>query len=303
MIPDRNQLCCGCFALIALLGGDWAAWPIMNASGQVRDAAGRALPRARVTVQSVDRERRYGTTTTDDEGRFAMALGGIDVREVELLVEADRFELGGGRYSPADLECLTITLHHSLDALLDRLQAERDPAARREAVAELLSMPLGGDELELVFPYIGRLRADLRAAAAGAGPSPLVPKDERDRARAELRESARWLLRLWGDPQDRDVAAAVSDDSPILQDAPPGVTGATLAEVCAAWSEVHFRAEKVQKPWTWHRCDPPAIDPSGTRAVMTFEVRYAHWDYAMLLLVVREGNVWRLRSVMTSRIS
>ncbi|HEV3456294.1 MAG TPA: carboxypeptidase-like regulatory domain-containing protein, partial [Thermoanaerobaculia bacterium] len=91
MIPDRNQLCCGCFALIALLGGDWAAWPIMNASGQVRDAAGRALPRARVTVQSVDRERRYGTTTTDDEGRFAMALGGIDVREVELLVEADRF--------------------------------------------------------------------------------------------------------------------------------------------------------------------------------------------------------------------
>jgi hypothetical protein len=304
MIPARNQLACGCFALAALLSGDWAAWPIMNASGQVRDAAGRAVPRARVTVQSVDGERRYASTTTDGEGRFAMAIGGIDVREVELLVEADRFALGGGRTSPAHLECLAITLHHVVDqAFLDRLLAEQDPAVRREAIAELLSLDLDEDHLPVVFPYLGRLRADLRAAVAGAEPGALVAKDRRDQTRTELRESAKSLLALWGDPQDRDLTAARPEHPAALEDAPPGVIGATPAAVCAAWTEVHFRAEKVKKPWTWHRCDPPVLDPAGTRAMMKFEVRYAHWEYDLLLFLVHEGQVWRLRSVMQWRIT
>lgn len=73
--------------------------------------------------------------------------------------------------------------------------------------------------------------------------------------------------------------------------------------MCAAWTEVHFRAEHAQPPWTWHRCDPPVLDPTGTHAMILFEVRYAHWAYDMLLFLQREGDAWRLHTAVESMIT
>ncbi len=153
-------------------------------------------------------------------------------------------------------------------------------------VMQLLAATGAPNRVEAVFPYLGRLREDLRGVATGA-PGPLEGN----------RQAACWLLLAWGDRRDEDLRAILAPRNPTLREAPPGVAGATLEALCTAWADVHFRAEGAKKPWTWHYCAPPTLDPTGTHAMMKFEVRYAHWAYELVLYLVRDSESWRLRSV------
>jgi len=81
-----------------------------------------------------------------------------------------------------------------------------------------------------------------------------------------------------------------------------GVQGATPAEACLAWTGAHFRAEGVPQPWTWHFCDEAVIDPAGTKALVKFRVRYAHWAYEQYLVLEREKEIWKLRRVVPGQI-
>lgn len=197
-----------------------------------------------------------------------------------------------GKVPPPSDSHDTITVERTTGAsFMDRLVAEPDGASRRELLVRFLAATM---EDESYFPYLGRLRADLRRVATG------VPGFELAQA---LTFSAKVGLLEWGDPEDQALNAATQKEAWWFNDAPPGVAGPTLEAVCAAWAEAHFRAEKAKKPWTWHRCTAPTLDPTGTHAIMRFEVRYAHWEYELVLYLVREGDVWRLRLYRQSMIS
>ncbi len=65
----------------------------------------------------------------------------------------------------------------------------------------------------------------------------------------------------------------------------------------------HFTRERTQPPYTLHICGEPVLNPDGGRALIEFTVRYENWAYWDLLVMVRDGDRWRLRSVVHWGIS
>ena len=177
-----------------------------------------------------------------------------------------------------------VALARNVDrAALDALVALPEPLRQRRLIEILKSNY--SEQIGLLFTYVGRLRPELLAVAGTTDPS----------IEAAQRDTARFLLALWGDPADIDLPRGESLD---VADAPAGIAGAGPEEACEAYVVPHFTKEEVKPPYTLHRCGQPMLDPDGTRALVEFTVRYAHWAYWELLVVVREGERWRLRSVV-----
>jgi hypothetical protein len=181
----------------------------------------------------------------------------------------------------AQVECPNpeIVREQTLDrTFFDRLLAQTSPEERRRGVLEMLAARNAMD-LKTVFAELGGVREDLRQVVRCEEAGAPVYQDLGDRAGE--------LLALWDDPADKDLAE---------------VQGATPAEACLAWTGVHFRAEGVPQPWTWHFCDEAVIDPAGTKALVKFRVRYAHWAYEQYLVLEREKEIWKLRRVVPGQI-
>lgn len=269
-------------ALAASLASAGAAASAATIRGQIHDVTSHPIPGAAVVVTSLDWNKRYATAITDGEGRFAVALSDATQASLWVRATADGFELGGAQYFPQKPQDLDVTLERRIDAaFLDRLIVASDPGVRRELVVQFLH---GDRHIETVFPYLGRLRSDLRKATTAPRNDPREP---------DTRGAARALLQAWGDPADDQVTKAFWPESYKVEE-PQGVTGATLEVVCSSWAEVHFRQQQAEKPWPEYRCSTPTLDPTGTHAMMRFEVG---GYYQQLLFLMRDGSHWRLRTV------
>jgi hypothetical protein len=281
---------------LALLLGAAKSSSTLELRGVVVDQSERPLAFARVEVATLNHKRIWASVLTDGDGRFTLLAPGVHDENFEVTASAAGFLDWGWSYSRPPEEEIHARLERRVDAaFLDHILAESDPVARRRDVVLLLAAGFGNSEPGLQFTYAGRLRADLRQAIQDTESTPKLDEPQRG--------AARFLLALWGDPADDDLVAPGKEHDSTLTEAPPGLVGATPAAACEAYVVPHFNGQHVKPPYTYHACGEAAVDPTGSRALLTFLVRYAHWYYSELLVIVREGEHWRVRTVVRWEIS
>ncbi len=280
-------------ALIAIVMSGCASAPAVTAaSGQVVDALGRPVNGARVTVRTQS-QKPVGAGVTDADGRFAFALAPRHGAEADLTVEAD----GYVRWSyGADWKQLTgyrLSLDRKVDpAYLIALRAVSDPAERATRMAEILAAGEVHYAVEPLFPFLGELRQDLLNASAPPAQT---------RTDKLVVDRALELLAFLGDPRDRERLAPWLAANRWFDASPQPLTAPSLDALCTAWAAVHFANERLkQGEWPPHECTYAVLDFAQTRAMMLFQVDYAHWRYNMYLVFDRDGKdqPWQLRAVV-----
>lgn len=256
--------------------------PSRTLAVRVVDRRLRPIAGATLVATPWSKEARLGAGTTDADGRATLALT-EESGEVCLEVTAP----GHARWAMTGVRTgRTVALARELAAVRADVATATDPEERLWLALEAAGAPgLSSDE-ETIYPAIGALRPELRALAA----TPAFAREDVGRLSPALR--AQRLLALWADPEDEALVATWAKAHTART--PRGVTGATLAALCAAFADRHFEAEKVTTR-TYNACDrDPPMAPDGSRALLTFRVQYAHWAYDIHLAARKDGDTWRL---------
>ncbi len=140
---------------------------------------------------------------------------------------------------------------------------------------------------EVLFPRLGALRPHLRALIDGGD------FDEPEDRTFSPADRALRLLALWHDEADRELVDRWIEASRYARRPARPVTGSTIDELCRDFADLHFEREGVETR-TFHACSEPIIDETERHALVTFNVRYAHWGYTIILILRRESEEWRL---------
>lgn len=261
-------------------------------AGQVIDAHGEPIAGARVGVVT-EQEVVVGSGVADAAGRYSFELGPHRREPLILKAEGEGFERWSGRVDREDLDGLTILLDRKVDAAyLEALRAVSDARDRAVRVHEILAVDDTNFSIEVVFPYLGELREDLRAAAQR-------PARTLEGNRL-LADRALQLLAFWGDPADQALLDPWLAQNPGFARPPEEVEAPVPAVMCKAWAEVHFRHQGAGFRAPRFGCSEPVIDPAGQRALMLFDVTAGLYHYNMHIVFERAspGGPWRLRTVV-----
>ena len=254
-------------------------------SGIVVDRRGRAIAGARLVVKKPASLRVIGESTTDDAGRFRIPR--VPKRVNVVTVTADGF-VRWSVESRIAAEGVTIPLDREVDdVFLSSLPAVADPEERLWGVLELVGARQFGLTLRDVHPYIGGLRPDLRLIASS-------PAFARADDRGTPADRARRLLTWWADPADADLTASWLAAHDSLRPPPTKLRSPFVDGLCSVWADVHFEDEEIPaRGRTAHGCFERRLSKDGSRAHLTFWVRYAHWGYEMELVAINKGE-WEL---------
>lgn len=271
-------------------------------AGQVTDLRGRPL--AAVVVQSTSWEAvPLGMATTDPQGLFHLTLS-RSASDITLRAEStgyQRFALTG---FAADGPRAQLRLTRVIDAkYLAELAAESVPARFFELAQDLLAPSEGtvGDTmpLQVLLPALPALRARLRATLP-SDPAQLHRAAQLPRAQAQLQDRTLRLLAYYGDPTDDTLLDAWQklDGKQLSRPARP-CQGTTVEAAWRAWEALHFAKEgygpAARTPWASASVE---LSPSGDHALVTHEVRYAHWGYSQHLVLRKVSQLWRVRLVL-----
>jgi hypothetical protein len=275
--------------------------------GQVTDLRGRPLPGVVLSAQSWQ-SQPLGSAKSDAQGRFRIAVtnAGADITLYAEPPGYARFALTGFK---ADGQLAKVPLTRVVDAAyLQELAAETDAARFAALAADLLSPSTGtvGETLpmETIYPVLGALRPRLRA---------YVPQDLAQLGRSDLPRNlhhAMLLLAWWSDPQDDALIDAWSAGQRKLASRPSRpCRGATIEAAWRAWEALHFQKEgygqgqgqgqgqRKSRPTPWAQARV-TLAKGGDRAIVSHEVRYAHWGYSQRIVVVRTPAGFEARLVI-----
>jgi hypothetical protein len=262
-----------------------------EATGMVVDLEGRPVAGARVDIGGAQ-AGADGLTGVD--GTFRIALHDRSYRMLDLDVTAPGFDRWAFTAFYGGVQGERVQLSRTLSR--DLLAAvAREPQTERRVwrLLEIVGNRPGSSlDPVAVFAGLGALRPDLRALVASRA---FERPDDRNEAPADR---ARQLLAWWADPADADLLAGWLEKQRGFRPVTPALAAASEVEVCAQWAAEHFQREGVASRPPWHDCAAVATDPSGTRMLLRFDVRYAYWGYSQLLVAVREAGAWRLRLVV-----
>lgn len=267
--------------------------------GQVTDLRGKPLAGVTVSAQSWQ-SVPLGSAHSDAQGRFRIGISKDNATsDITLSTEPPgylRYALTGFK---ADGQPIKLALTRVVDAAyLQELLTETDAARFSALAADLLNPSLGtvGESLpmETIFPVLGALRPRLRA---------YVSKDLAQLSRLELAKDqhrAMLLLSWWSDPLDDALvdAWAVGQRNVATRPKTP-CRGATVDEAWRSWEKLHFQKEGYGpgKPPPWAR-GQVTLSPTGDHAIVKHEVRYAHWGYSQLVIVVRTRDSFEVRLII-----
>ncbi|HSK80332.1 MAG TPA: carboxypeptidase regulatory-like domain-containing protein [Thermoanaerobaculia bacterium] len=265
---------------------------LTSMTGQVIDAHGAPIVGARVALVTGQRVP-VGSGTTDAAGRYSFDLGPHPRESLILKAEGEGFERWSGWVGWDRLDGLTILLDRKVDsAYLEALRGVSNAPDRVWRIDEILAVDDTNFSIEALFPYLGELREDLRAASQRSTRT----LDHGDL----LAERALKLLAFWGDPADRALFDPWLAENPWLRSPPEEVEVPDPGAMCRAWAEVHFRHEGAGFRAPRYFCTEPVIDPAGLRVLMLFDVTSGLYHYNMHLVFERKSTSepWRLRSVI-----
>jgi hypothetical protein len=262
-----------------------------EATGIVVDLEGRPVAGARVVVGGADAEAD-GLTGAD--GTFRIALHDRSYRMLDLEVTAPGFDRWAFTAFYGGVQGERVQLSRTLSQdLLAAVASEPQPERRVWRLLEIVGNRPGSSlDPVAVFAGLGALRPELRALVASRA---FERQDDMNDAPADR---ARELLAWWADPADAGLLAGWLKKQRGFRPVTSKLAAASEGEVCAQWAKEHFQRERVASHPPWHVCSAVITDPSGTRMLLRFDVRYAYWGYNQLLVAVREAGAWRLRLVV-----
>lgn len=262
-----------------------------EATGIVVDLEGQPVAGARVVVGGADAEAD-GLTVVD--GTFRIALHDRSYRMLDLEVTAPGFDRWAFTAFYGGVQGERVQLSRTLNKdWLAAVAGEPQPERRVWQLLEIVGNRPGSSlDPVAVFAGLGALRPDLRALVASRAFERL---DDMNDAPADR---ARELLAWWADPADADLLAGWLEKRRGFRPVTSTLAAASEGEVCSHWAKEHFQREGVASRPPWHNCSAVVTDPSGTRMLLRFDVRYAYWGYNQLLVTVREAGAWRLRLVV-----
>ena len=256
-----------------------------TATGVVRARFGGPVAGAEITITPEVGEGVLGSGKTHAEGRFKINLLAADYRGVTLEVKAKGFVRWafGGIYGGI-VGHLAVLDREIDDDRLAAVLAEKDPERRLEGVLEIVASRQMSDlGIEQVFPYIGKLRADLRTIIAAR------VFDRKDDGGESPADRARWLLAYWADPADEAVVEPWMKDNAYIAPAPPEIVGATIEDACRRYADAFFGNEPANQR-TLSNFSNPRYSLEKDRALIEFSVHYLNWGFSQYLVLVKEGD-------------
>lgn len=263
--------------------------------GQVTDLRGRPLAGVAVSAQSWQ-SVPLGSANSDGQGQLRISLP-RNTSDITLIAEPPgylRFARTGFKVgTPAP-----IRLTRKIDATyLKELTQASDDQQFRDLAADLLSPSEGtvGESLpmESILPVLAALRPRLRAYL----PADPAKFSQRDLPKDQHR--ALQLLAWWSDPADDALIDPWGVAQKLASRPSRRCSGATLHAALQAWESLHFEKEgyKQGAPRPYASVNI-AQAPGGEHAIVTHSVRYAHWGYSQLVILVRLHGEWVVRRVL-----
>jgi hypothetical protein len=250
-----------------------------SADGHVFDRKGVPIVGADVVVEGETTDDLLGQGTTDEKGYFKISLKHVSYRGLDLIIMKNgytRWARGGIYGGIVDYQVL---LDREIDkSYLNSIVAQKSPEERLWQLLEIIGPRQMGLEVEGIYPTLGDLRPDLLEVVRSGV---FNTKDDKHSSPADR---ARHFLEFWHDPAD----ASLFGDAQ-----PPDISGQTLQEVCEKWADYHFAREKVEKR-TLNSFSDPIFGPEEKHALITFDVMYAHWGYSQRLVLLHDGQTWKL---------
>lgn len=279
-----------------------------TATGLVLDRWGRPVPGATIVLQKESDHGELESRKTEEDGKFRVEISEKKYRGLDLIVTAPGFARWAQGSIYGGLENKEVRLDQEIDAkFIAALLAEKDFKSRCWMLLEIIGRRQSEVEIEKIYPDIGKLRSDLLAVISSHRFEDIDVSPERnDDARFDNSPSRRaiQMLSYWCDSNDGDILKAWLQGQGTLgkaraQAAPPEMSAPTIDELCALWREHHFKKEKIEKekrpPSSFSK---PIMGAGENRALVDFQVTYAHWGYSDRLVLVKDGDQWRPRFVV-----
>ena len=272
--------------------------PSPVASGIVRNSLDEPIAGATVVVmrvRRVDGQTKFDELAkgvTDDSGRFAIAAKTRSKDDVGLEVHAPGF-LKWRRWAGGTVEGESIVLNRVIDdAYFADVEREADPGRRLSLLLDFVGQRAFNsydfdERVEQYYSHLGSVREDLLAIAQSKAFA--VADEEHGQSPAQR---AKNLLIYWFDPKDEARIRQWTQEE-TLQHFRLDVEGmgGSLDEATSAYAEAHFARE----PKTFHYFTNAVFSPDCKHAYVVFVVRYAHWGYWQPLVLLGDGDRWRVK--------
>ena len=252
------------------------------ATGGVTDRSGLPVGGADVVIEAEASDEVLGQGTTDDAGRFKIALRDTSYRGLKLLITKQGYAPGGrGAVDGGIVDC-RVRMDRAIDvAYLSAVAAQADPEQRLWMLLEVIGYRQTDVKVEEIYSSLGSLRPYLLEVIRS---SAFAKEDGR---RTSPAGRATRFLRFWRDPADSALFVA----GPPIE-----ISGRTIKDVCDKWADHHFKQERVEKR-PENGFNESILGPEKKHALVTFAVWYANWGYAQHLVLVRHGEIWKLELV------
>lgn len=268
------------------------------ASGIVRNSLDEPIAGAAVFViraRTVDGHTKFDELAkgvTDDSGRFAIAAKTRLKDDIGLEVHAHGFMMWR-RWAGGTVEGESIVLNRIVDdAYFADVKREADPVRRLSLLLDLVGRRAFNsydfdERIEQYYSHLGSVREDLLAIAQSK--SFAVVDDEYGVSPAQR---AKNLLIYWFDPEDEPLIRhwAKEDALEHFRLDVEGI-GGSPGEASSAYAEAHFARE----PKTFHYFTDAVFSADCNHAYVVFVVRYAHWGYWQPIVLLHEGDQWKVK--------
>jgi hypothetical protein len=268
------------------------------ASGIVRNSLDEPIANATVfviRVRTVDGRTKFdelAKVVTDDSGRFAIAAKTRPKDDIGLEVHARGFMMWR-RWDGGTVEGESIVLNRIIDdAYFADVEREDAPVRRLSLLLDLVGRRAFNsyafdERIEQYYSHLGSVRDDLLAIAQST--SFAVVDDEYGESPAQR---AKNLLIYWFDPEDESLIRRwAKEDAFEHFRLDIECIGGSPDEASSAYAKAHFARE----PKTFYYFTDAVFSPDCKHAYAVFVVRYAHWGYWQPIVLLNEGERWKVK--------
>jgi hypothetical protein len=268
------------------------------ASGIVRNSLDEPIGDATVFViraRTVDGGTKFDELAkgvTDDSGRFAIAAKTRPKDAIGLEVHARGFMMWR-RWDGGTVEGESIVLNRIIDdAFFADVGREDDLVRRLSLLLDLVGRRAFNsyafdERIEQYYSHLGSVRDDLLAIAQSK--SFAVADDEYGQSPAQR---AKNLLIYWFDPEDESLIRRwAKEDASGHFRLDIECIGGSPDEASSAYAHAHFARE----PKTFYYFSDAVFSPDCKHAYVVFVVRYAHWGYWQPIVLLNEGDRWKVK--------